>query len=62
MNKAKTLKSLAKRVIKKKKKILRIHGGYRHLLAKKSSKIKRINKDKKETLSRADLKRIKKLI
>ncbi len=62
MPKQKTLKSLAKRLRVKKKKILRLHGAQRHLLAKKSSRLKRQRKDREESIHPSDLKRIKKLI
>jgi len=62
MPKTKPLKALTKRVFKQKKKILKIHGSCRHLLVKKSAKTKKYRKDRKEDLSKVDLKKIKKLI
>lgn len=62
MPKQKTYKALALRLKKAKGKILRLHGAHRHLLTKKSSRTKRQRKDKEEAISKADFKRIKKLI
>jgi len=62
MPKVKTLKSLANRIAKKKRKTLKLHIGYRHLLAKKSGNRKRQNKDRKEGINKSDLKRIRKII
>lgn len=63
MPKIKTTKSLSKRLrINKKGKILKLHGSYRHLLAKKSGNRKRQFKDTEETIDKSDIKRIKNLI
>lgn len=62
MPKQKTLKSLTKRLRLKKKKVLRLHGAQRHLLAKKSSQKRRYRKDKREKIHTSDFKKIKKLI
>ena len=62
MPKIRTLKSLSKRVKVKKGKVLKLHASYRHLLAKKSSNRKRQHKDRTETMSKGDLKRLKQLI
>jgi ribosomal protein L35 len=62
MPKIKTLKSLASRIKVKKGKVLKLHAGYRHLLAKKSSNRKRQNKDRTGSMDKSDFKRLKQLI
>ena len=62
MPKVKTLKSLANRIAKKKNKTLKLHIGYRHLLAKKSGNRKRQHKNNTEQIKKGDLKKIRKII